>query len=62
MDRFTLLAGLARILAILEQERAAELLFDGVPVAGRGLAGISSIWSRGSGMKGEGPVGPPSSV
>ena len=54
MDRFTLLAGLTCILAILEQERAADLLHDGVPIAGLGLDGIRSICSCGSGMKGEG--------
>jgi hypothetical protein len=54
MDRFTLLAGLTCILAILEQERAADLLYDGVPIAGPGLTGIRSICSCGSGMKGEG--------
>ena len=54
MNGFTLLAGLACILAILEQERAADLLHDGVPIAGPGLAGIRSICSCGSGMKGEG--------
>ena len=36
MNGFTLLAGLACILAILEQERAADLLHDGVPIAGPG--------------------------
>jgi hypothetical protein len=54
MNGFTLLAGLACILAILEQERAADLLHDGVPIAGLGLDGIRSICSCGSGMKGEG--------
>jgi hypothetical protein len=54
MNRFTLLACLACIHAILEQERAADLPHDGVPIAGLGLAGIRSICSCGSGMKGEG--------
>jgi hypothetical protein len=54
MNGFTLLAGLACILAILEQERAADLLHDGVPIAGLGLDGIRSVYSCGSGMKGEG--------
>src|ERR1700731_3086477 len=54
MNGFTLLAGLACILAILEKERAADLLHDGVPIAGLGLDGIRSICSCGSGMKGEG--------
>ena len=53
-ESFTLLAGLACILAILEQERAADFLHNGAPAAGPGLAGIRSICSCGSGMKGEG--------
>jgi hypothetical protein len=54
MNRSTLLGGVACILAILEQERAADLLDDGVPIGGPGLAGMRSICSCGSGMKGEG--------
>jgi hypothetical protein len=34
MEGFTLLADLACILTILEQERAADLLYDGVPIRG----------------------------
>ena len=53
MNRFILLAALACILAILEQEHAADVLRDGVPVAGPGLPGIHSICSCGLGMNGK---------